>query len=405
MPKKADALTKVYRFIKNKAVRFFNSAHLKEYKLSKTIIMRYLFLSVLFVSLLSCSKSDDDINPNQPPKAFALTVPANNATNIEVNPVLSWQAAIDPDDDAVTYSVYLDKNTNPATLLKSGLTAVSFAPTTALTNNTVYYWKVVATNGKGAKTESSVFKFTTLATAPATVSLPVKVTYRNASGTVIQTNTTTYDTQKRISKFVMVNQNPNLSVVHTFSYENGKIIQLIDWEDAAKPLEKYIYFYNANGMLKEELYYNNVLAYNYEWFYRPDGGKERRVKDPDAGNSVVQTWYYKFGATGNIERLVWDTAEEDIEYTFSNYDNKLRCISSPVTNVMPFILLGFPGTNLPAPNNPQAYTRKSLTTGNMISSYTLEYIYNNKNQVTERKTKDNNSGALIETRTIEYQEF
>lgn len=367
--------------------------------------MRYLFLSVLFVSLLSCSKSDDDINPNQPPKAFALTAPANNATNIAVNPALSWQAAIDPDGDAVTYSVYLDQNANPTTVIKSGLTTVSFTPATALANNTAYYWKAVATDAKGATTVSNVFKFTTLATAPATVSLPVKVTYKNASESVTQTNTITYDTQKRISKLIIVNQNPNLSVVHTFSYENGKITQIVDWEDAAKPLEKYIYFYDANGMLKEEMYYNNVLIYNYEWFYRPDGGKERRVKDPDAGNSVVQTWFYKFSATGNIERVVWDTATEDFEYTYSNYDNKLRSISIPVTNVMPYILLGFPGSNLPAPNNPLNTTYKSLTTGNVISASTNEYTYNNKNQVTVMKIKDSNSGALKQTRTIEYQEF
>lgn len=235
-------------------------------------------------------------------------------------------------------------------------------------------------------------------------SLPVKVTYKNASGTVIQTNTTTYDGQKRISKLV-INKNSNPDAVHTFSYENGKITQVVDWNDPVKPQEKYIYFYNANGMLKEELYYNNVLAYIYEWFYRPDGGKERRVKDPDAGNSVVQTWYYKFSATGNIERVVWDTAGEDFEYTYSNYDNKLRSNSSEASNLIPYVLLGFPGTNLPAPNNPLNATYKSLTTGNMISASTNEHTYNTKNQVTEIKIKDSNTGALKQTRTIDYQEF
>ncbi|MBP1223067.1 Ig-like domain-containing protein [Flavobacterium sp. 1355] len=368
--------------------------------------MKHFLLIILSLTIFSCSKSDDDnMTSNNLPTAFMLTAPSNNATNITVNPALSWQAATDLDGDAVTYSVYLDKNANPGTLLQNGLTAISFTPATALKNNTAYYWKVVATDAKGAKTESSVFKFTTLASVPTTASLPVKVMYKNASGTIFQTSTITYDTQKRINKLVIVNQNSNLNAIQNFSYENGKIIQFIDWEDAVKPLEKYIYYYDGNGMTKEELYYNNVLAYNYEWFYRADGGKERRIKDPDAANSVVQTYFYKFSATGNIERVVWDTAGEDFEYTYSNYDNKLRSISSPVLSTVPYILLGFQGTNLFTPNNPQAYTRKSLTTGNMISSHTIEHTYNNKNQVTEMKIKDSNSGALKEIRTIEYQEF
>lgn len=158
-------------------------------------------------------------------------------------------------------------------------------------------------------------------------------------------------------------------------------------------------------MLKEELYYNNVLAYNYEWFYRADGGKERRVKNYQ-GVPVV-TYYYRCSATGNIERMVVDNVSgEDLEYTFSNYDNKLRAISGSILNyVIPSFLLGFNGTNLPAPNNPQAYTYKSLTTGNVINNYTIEYTYNAKNQVTLMKLKNVSNGALHQTRTIEYQEF
>ena len=67
---------------------------------------------MLSVVLLSCSKNDDDIKPNQPAKAFNLTAVANNATGVVLKPVLSWQAATDPDDDAVIYSLYLDKMHN-----------------------------------------------------------------------------------------------------------------------------------------------------------------------------------------------------------------------------------------------------------------------------------------------------
>lgn len=244
------------------------------------------------------------------------------------------------------------------------------------------------------------------ANPPATISLPVKVTYTNASGTVTQTNTMTYDGQKRLSKTVIINnQNANLSVTNTFSYANGKITQVVDWNDPAKPLEKFVFFYDSNGMKNEEWYSDGTLYYTYEWFYRPDGGKERRVKNT-SGN-LVKTDYYRFSATGNIERVVIDNVSgEDIEYTFSNYDNKLRAISGSIlNNAIPSFLLGFNGTNLPAPNNPQAYTYKSLTTGNMIASHTIEHIYNSKNQVTVMKIKRVSDGSLVETRTTEYQEF
>ncbi|CAD0004832.1 MULTISPECIES: hypothetical protein [Flavobacterium] len=370
--------------------------------------MKYLFLSLLFVSLLSCSKSgDEDIVPdNQAPKAFTLTSPASNATGFATTPALSWQAATDPDGDTVTYSVYLDQNVNPITLIKSGLTAVSYMPTTALANNIVYYWKVVATDAKGATTASSVFKFTTVATVPATKSLPVKVTHTNISGAVTQTSTITYDNQKRINKVTIVNQTPNQNLTNTFSYEADKITEIIEYNDPAIQTKKQIYYYNANGVYKEEQFFNGTLRYIIDWYYRPDGGKERRIKNT-SGN-LLTTWYYRFGATGNIERVVIDDVNvtvEDWEYIFSNYDTKLRSISNPVNDMIAFIMMGFPGTNFPAPNNPQAYIRKSLTSGNVINTSTLEYTYNNKNQVTVMKIKDANNGSLKESRTIDYQEF
>lgn len=341
---------------------------------------------------------------NQAPAAFNLTAPANNAANVALTPTLGWQAATDPDGDAVTYSVYLDQNANPSTAIKSGLTTTNFTLTTALANNTTYYWKVVATDAKGATTASSVYKFTT----PATVSLPVKVTHKNASGTAFRTATMTYDSQKRLNKKIFVDQNTSLNETQTFSYDNGKITLISVFpNDPSQSVDKYIYYYNANGMQKEELFLGNVLKYTYEWFYRADGGKERRVRD--ASNELLETWYYRFSATGNIERAVCDrthSAHQDFEYTFGNYDNKLRSsVGTQVGYVLPHIILGFNGTNLPLPNNPLSYTKKSLTSGAILENYKIEYTFNSKNQVTLITLKNPSSGAVIKTCGIEYQEF
>jgi hypothetical protein len=235
-------------------------------------------------------------------------------------------------------------------------------------------------------------------------SLPVKATRKDANGTVIRTTTYSYDSQNRLKTLKVVDANASLNLTQTISYENGKITSLMDYDDPAKPLEKRIYFYDGNGIKNEEFYSDNILNFRYEWYYRPDGGKERRVKY--TSGALLETYYYRFSATGNIERMIIDNAsasQEDYEYNFSSYDNKSRTIANDFFNdVIPYILLGFPGTNLPAPNNPLAL---NLKIGNTIIKQTYEYTYNNKNQVTAMKAKDPDNGNLLSTRTIEYQEF
>ena len=200
-------------------------------------------------------------------------------------------------------------------------------------------------------------------------SLPVKATRKDANGTVIRTTTYSYDSQNRLKTLKVVDANASLNLTQTISYENGKITSLMDYDDPAKPLEKRIYFYDGNGIKSEEVYRNNILNLKIEWYYRPDGGKERRIKN--ASGALIKTWYYRFSATGNIERSLEDNLDslvEDVEHTFSNYDNKLRVIVSPINSVMTYIQLGFPGTNLPAPNNPLTF---NLKIGNTIIKETV----------------------------------
>ncbi|CAD0007456.1 hypothetical protein [Flavobacterium chungangense] len=236
-------------------------------------------------------------------------------------------------------------------------------------------------------------------------SLPVKVTTKDANGTLTRTATYNYDSQNRLKTVKVVDANTSLNFTTTISYENGKITSLVDYDATSMAVLKFVYFYDGNGIKNEEFYSNGVLNYTYEWYYRPDGGKERRRKNTSGVLSLTE--YYRFSATGNLERKVEDNVNplnEDIENTFSNYDNKLRTIAGPIGNVIHYYLLGFPGVNLPAPNNPLGSISKNLTSGTIVSE-TYEYTYNNKNQVTVMKIKDAGNVNIKAIRTIEYQEF
>lgn len=236
------------------------------------------------------------------------------------------------------------------------------------------------------------------------VSLPVKVTRKNASGDMVSESTYTYDSQKRRKTTRLVDM--NISYTSTYSYENGKITQIIDHDDASKPLEKLVFYYNSGGMIKEEVYYNDVLAFNYEWYHRPDGGKERRIKNTTG--ELVQTWYYRLSSTGNIERVLVDNVNatiQDEEYIFSGFDNKQRVVNSYVNNVIYIVLTEVEGTKINVPNNNTTLTHKQLGTGDLIAGVKMEYTYNTKGQVTQTKIFRVSSNVLAYTDTIEYQEF
>ncbi|MDD4147570.1 MAG: choice-of-anchor J domain-containing protein, partial [Candidatus Cloacimonetes bacterium] len=94
------------------------------------------------------------------PGAPILTAPVDEAVDVSNFPTLSWTAALTggvPNE----YSIYLDANPNPTTLIGTSATT-SYTLETALTYSTQYYWKVVASNDAGASEASEVFSFTVL---------------------------------------------------------------------------------------------------------------------------------------------------------------------------------------------------------------------------------------------------
>jgi len=120
--------------------------------------MTITFFNLL--SFLSCSK-DDNSDRNEAPNPFNLITVVNNATLVEVLPTFSWEAAIDPDGDDVSYTLYLDTEENPITIYAENLNATRFESIERLNTYQTYYWRVEAKDITGVATSSNIYSFST----------------------------------------------------------------------------------------------------------------------------------------------------------------------------------------------------------------------------------------------------
>ena len=91
-------------------------------------------------------------------QAVTLASPANNATGVEVQPTVSWNA----DSNAVSYRVEIATDSAFSNIVANGTvtSGTNFRPSSALSPNTKYYWRVRADNSCG-NTWSAVHSFTT----------------------------------------------------------------------------------------------------------------------------------------------------------------------------------------------------------------------------------------------------
>jgi len=147
--------------------------------------LKSTLLALMVVSVFSCSKDDDSPNPgNQAPESFNLITVADGSSNVDLKPTFSWEPAIDPDGDAVSYDVYLDTENPPTTAVASGLGDITYTPQDNLNPDETYYWAVVAKDGNQGETLSNVASFTT---EEQTVGIVV-IDYNIDSETVLKNN-------------------------------------------------------------------------------------------------------------------------------------------------------------------------------------------------------------------------
>ncbi len=101
---------------------------------------------------------------NSPPTTPSAPNPANHATDVSVNIILTWSCS-DPDGDDLTYNVFLGK-TSPPPKVSDNQSSNSYDPPGALDFSTTYYWQIVAYDEYGASSVGTVWDFTTKANAP-----------------------------------------------------------------------------------------------------------------------------------------------------------------------------------------------------------------------------------------------
>jgi hypothetical protein len=83
-----------------------------------------------------------------PPGPFTLTSPMDGATSVSTLPTYMWNPATGADN----YRLQVSEDFNFATLVidQTGITGLSFTPSTALQSGTTYYWRVAAINAGGS---------------------------------------------------------------------------------------------------------------------------------------------------------------------------------------------------------------------------------------------------------------
>jgi hypothetical protein len=102
------------------------------------------------------------------PAAPTLISPSSGAIGVPSNPALSWNSST----GATSYRLQVSTNSSFSSLVydQSDITSTS-QQVSGLANNTLYYWRVSATNDGGTSSYSSTWNFTTIVATPAAPTL------------------------------------------------------------------------------------------------------------------------------------------------------------------------------------------------------------------------------------------
>ena len=112
---------------------------------------------------------------NDLPSDFDLLSPGNTTMVTDLTPVLHWDEPTDADllGSIETYDVYISTDNSFADVTPEEVSVNTYTVSTDLTEDALYYWKVVATDDDGGETSSATWSFWTnsINSAPAEFTL------------------------------------------------------------------------------------------------------------------------------------------------------------------------------------------------------------------------------------------
>lgn len=259
---------------------------------------------------------------NEAPLAPSNPTPTNNATSISITPTFSW-ACTDPENDPLTYDLYFGEASSSLVLISPGQTAKSFDQT-GLTNNTLYFWQVIAKDNKGNSTPGPVWKFNTLeknGTAP--------VSNFNASAnrivkgsSVVFTNTSTNIPTEYLWNFGDNSTSTEKSPTHRYSatgvYEVSLYVKNSFGSDTktCKELIKVTEASGTNGTVTDidGNVYKTVKIGNQVWM--AENLETTRFRNGNSISNVTDSWEYLYNSA-----YTWYNYDKNYQTRFGAYYN------------------------------------------------------------------------------------
>jgi uncharacterized protein affecting Mg2+/Co2+ transport len=180
------------------------------------------------------------------PAAPTLASPSNGATGVATNPTLSWNAST----GAASYRLQVSTSSTFSTTVydQSGITGTS-QQVSGLANNTLYYWRVNATNAGGTSDWSTTWSFTTIVAPP------------SGSGTaadpylIATLNDLLWITANISSWNAHFKQTANIDASPTSSWTGG------GWTPIGNPTTAFTGAYNGQGYVIDGLYINRNSSF------------------------------------------------------------------------------------------------------------------------------------------------
>ena len=132
---------------------------IKKMKKQRVLFSKTLVNGIFTLFTIASINPSSGITNNNPPYVPHNPRPMSGTTGVASSPWFSWEGG-DPDDDQVTYDLYLGV-TNPPPMVVSNMSGTLYDPYGEwIMFNTTIYWKVISWDEHGATTEGPLWVFT-----------------------------------------------------------------------------------------------------------------------------------------------------------------------------------------------------------------------------------------------------